>query len=98
MILVRTQFIFLGRLQNACHSKGLYYQWDLGPPVGENAAAVRLDALKALEGLGIKIDEQRNWQSAKGPRRISTDSSAIAVLVVPTNKDFAIARDCQQAI
>ena len=38
--------------------------------VGENAAAVRLDALSGLAGLGIEIDEQRNWQSAKGARRI----------------------------
>ena len=59
---------------------------------------MRLDALKALTGLGTKIDEQRNWQSAKGPRRISTDSSPIAVLVVPTNEELAIARDCLHAV
>src|SRR6201996_6393715 len=62
--------------------------------VGENAAAVRRDALSGLTGLGIEIDETRNSQSAKGARRISTDASAIAVLVVPTNEELAIARDC----
>jgi acetate kinase len=66
--------------------------------VGENAAAVRRDALSGLTGLGIEIDEQRNSQSAKGARRISTDTSPIAVLVVPTNEELAIARDCQRAI
>ena len=66
--------------------------------VGENAAAVRFDALSGLTGLGIDIDEQRNAQSAKGARRISTDASAIAVLVVPTNEELAIARDCLRAI
>jgi acetate kinase len=66
--------------------------------VGENAAEVRLDALNGLEGLGIEIDEQRNTQPAKGARRISTDASAIAVLVVPTNEELAIARDCMRAI
>jgi acetate kinase len=66
--------------------------------VGENAAAVRLDALSGLAGLGIDIDEQRNTQPAKGARRISTDASAIAVLVVPTNEELAIARDCMRAI
>ena len=30
--------------------------------IGENAAAVRLDALSGLEGLGVAIDEQRNSQ------------------------------------
>jgi acetate kinase len=66
--------------------------------VGENAAAVRLDALNGLQGLGIDIDEQRNTQPGKGARRISTDSSPIAVLVVPTNEELAIARDCLRAI
>ena len=66
--------------------------------VGENAAAVRLDSLSGLEGLGIQIDEQRNAERAKGPRRISTDASPIAVLVVPTNEELAIARDCLVAI
>jgi acetate kinase len=66
--------------------------------IGENAAAVRLDALSGLEGLGIQIDEQRNAERAKGPRRISTDASPVAVLVVPTNEELAIARDCLIAI
>jgi acetate kinase len=62
--------------------------------VGENAPEVRLDALSGLAGLGIEIDEQRNALSAKGPRRISADASPIAVLVIPTNEELAIARDC----
>jgi len=66
--------------------------------VGENAAAVRLDAMSGLTGLGIEIDEQRNSQAAKGARRISTDSSRVAVLVVPTNEELAIARDCLAVI
>jgi acetate kinase len=66
--------------------------------VGENAAGVRIDTLKGLQWLGIDIDEQRNTQPAKGARRISTDASAIAVLVVPTNEELAIARDCLRAI
>jgi acetate kinase len=66
--------------------------------IGENAAAVRFDALSTLTGLGIEIDEQRNAQSAKGARRISTDASPIAVLVIPTNEELAIARDCLRAI
>jgi acetate kinase len=66
--------------------------------VGENVAAVRQDALSGLAGLGIEIDEQRNTQPAKGARRISTDASPITVLVVPTNEELAIARDCLRAI
>ena len=66
--------------------------------VGENVPAVRRDALSGLAGLGIEIDEERNSQPAKGARRISTDTSPIAVLVVPTNEELAIARDCLRAI
>jgi acetate kinase len=66
--------------------------------VGENVAAVRQDALSGLAGLGIEIDEERNTRPAKGARRISTDTSRITVLVVPTNEELAIARDCLQAI
>ncbi len=66
--------------------------------VGENVAAVRFDAITGLTELGIEIDEQRNAQSVKGARRISTDNSRVAVLVVPTNEELAIARDCLRAI
>jgi acetate kinase len=62
--------------------------------VGENAAAVRLDALSGLTGLGIEMDEERNSQPGKDARRISADASPVAVLVVPTNEELAIARDC----
>jgi acetate kinase len=59
---------------------------------------VRLDALSRLAGLGIEIDEQRNSSPANGGRRISTDNSPIAVLVIPTNEELAIARDCLAVI
>jgi acetate kinase len=66
--------------------------------VGENAVAVRRDALSGLAALGIEIDEQRNSQSGSDARRISTDSSPVAVLVIPTNEELAIARDCVRVI
>jgi acetate kinase len=66
--------------------------------VGENVAAVRLEAMSGLTALGIEIDERRNTASDKGARRISTDDSRVAVLVVPTNEELAIARDCLRAI
>jgi acetate kinase len=61
--------------------------------VGENDAAVRRDALAGLGELGIVVDEERN-RSGQGARRISADDSRIAVLVVPTDEELAIARDC----
>ncbi|OSC42705.1 acetate kinase [Mycobacterium decipiens] len=62
--------------------------------IGENDAAVRRDALAGMAELGIELDEDRNVGPATGARRISTDGSAVAVLVVPTNEELAIARDC----
>jgi acetate kinase len=66
--------------------------------IGEHVASVRRDALSRLAALGIEIDEQRNAQSSKAARRISTDASPITVLVIPTNEELAIARDCLRVI
>lgn len=60
--------------------------------VGENADNVRRDALAGLETYGIVLDDERNSVRNKQARRISADSSAIDVLVVPTNEELAIAR------
>ncbi|MEC3920447.1 acetate kinase [Nocardia sp. CDC160] len=60
--------------------------------VGENDAHVRAEALAGLENYGIKLDAARNTAKDRSARRISTDDSAISVLVVPTNEELAIAR------
>lgn len=62
--------------------------------IGENDPAVRRDAVAGLEELGIVLDQRRNLSGGKGARQISADDSPIAVLVVPTNEELAIARDC----
>jgi acetate kinase len=62
--------------------------------IGEHDTAVRRDAVAGLEELGIVLDDSRNRSGGKGVRRISADGSPIAVLVVPTNEELAIARDC----
>lgn len=62
--------------------------------IGEHDMAVRRDALSGLGELGIVLDDARNSAAASGARRISADESHIAVLVVPTNEELAIARDC----
>ena len=60
--------------------------------VGENAADVRAGALAGLEGFGVILDDEANRTRAQGARRISTDDSAVAVLVIPTNEELEIAR------
>lgn len=63
--------------------------------VGENDVDVRADALADLEMYGIKIDPEKNAVRSSEPRIISTDDSAIKVLVVPTNEELAIAQKSQ---
>ncbi|WP_374947802.1 acetate/propionate family kinase [Agreia sp.] len=60
--------------------------------VGENTPLIRAGALAGLGILGIEIDGARNESSERGPRRISTDDSRVAVLVIPTNEELEIAR------
>ena len=62
--------------------------------IGENDALMRRDASAGMGELGIMLDEDRNLAPEKSARRISGDDSPIAVLVVPTNEELAIARDC----
>ncbi|MGL1863168.1 MAG: acetate kinase [Pseudodesulfovibrio sp.] len=60
--------------------------------IGENDAIVRRLSLNGLVGFGVKIDEAANDQRAKEPLKISTDDSTVAVWVIPTNEELAIAR------
>jgi acetate kinase len=60
--------------------------------VGENSPEVRAAALTGLASLGIQLDGTRNVSPERDTRRISTDESPIAVLVVPTNEELEIAR------
>ena len=60
--------------------------------VGENASGVRAKVLSGLEGLGLVLDPERNAVRSPQPRVISTDDSAVTVMVVPTNEELAIAR------
>jgi acetate kinase len=60
--------------------------------VGENNALLRRRVLAGLEHLGIEIDDDRNELVSRDARRISTDSSRVAVLVIPTNEELEIAR------
>ncbi|AZS37716.1 Acetate kinase [Microbacterium lemovicicum] len=60
--------------------------------VGENSARVRAEAMATLGFAGVEIDPERNETRGRGIRVISTDSSRVVVLVVPTNEELEIAR------
>ena len=59
--------------------------------VGENYAALREQVCAGLEWFGIRVDPAANAAGAPA-RRISTEDSRVAVLVVPTDEEAEIAR------
>lgn len=63
--------------------------------VGENSAAVRAAALAGLERLGIAVDPAANEAAGGDARRVSPDDGEVAVLVVPTDEEWQIAREAQ---
>ena len=60
--------------------------------VGENSPELRAQVLSDLSRLGISVDPGRNAGPVSGPTVISPDDSDVAVLVVPTNEEYEIAR------
>jgi acetate kinase len=48
--------------------------------------------LKDLSGFGVELDEERN-RAIKGEGTISTEGSAVKVLVVPANEEMIVARE-----
>jgi acetate kinase len=61
--------------------------------IGENAAEVRSAACENFEFLGLSIERKKN-QPAREDREISSRDSAVRVLVIKAQEDWAIAREC----
>ena len=70
--------------------------------VGENAAAMRAASLSGLERLGIAVDPRLNHAGNdaghEGAFSISPEGSDVAVLVVPTNEEWEIARQAMDVV
>ena len=65
--------------------------------VGENSPELRVEFVKGLEFMGIKLDEEKN--KVRGQERIvSTDDSKVKVLVIPTNEELMIAMDTMEIV
>ncbi|HYB01081.1 MAG TPA: acetate kinase [Ktedonobacteraceae bacterium] len=61
--------------------------------IGENAAQVRKATCEAFAFLGLKLDASKNGQSP-ADQVISTADSEVPVLIIHTQEDWAIAREC----
>ncbi len=62
--------------------------------VGENDALTRRLATKDMEYLGIRLDEGRNNSRRKGIYEINEETGPVKILVIPTNEELEIARQC----
>ncbi len=66
--------------------------------VGQHNPELRAAALSGLDRLGITLDPERNSARVRVPTIVSPDASDVAVLVVPTNEEWEIARQTMAAL
>ena len=62
--------------------------------VGENDSLTRKLVSSNMEYLGIHFDENKNNESTKGIREINQTNSPVKILIIPTNEELEIARQC----
>jgi len=62
--------------------------------VGENDTLTRSLSCTTMDYLGIILDEEKNHAGGKGIREINTIGSPVKILVIPTNEEAEIARQC----
>lgn len=60
--------------------------------IGENSSFVRAQICQKLAGIGVVLDEKLNEERIKTPHLISAPDSKVAVLVVATNEELAMAQ------
>ncbi len=66
--------------------------------IGEHAVLVRRKSLEGLEFFGIKLDSSKNEEMRGQQGLISSDDSAVKVMVIPTNEELMIAVDTEKIV
>ncbi len=66
--------------------------------IGENSYAVRQRAVSGLDGLGIVPDAAANEELVGEEGHFSADSGNTDLMVIPTNEELMIARDCYRCL
>ena len=66
--------------------------------VGENCKKMRRMIFAGLQTMGIILDEERNQADKGSERMISSDESEVAIVVIPTNEEYMIARDTYEIV
>jgi acetate kinase len=65
--------------------------------IGEHDAEVRDRTCRGLAWMGALLDPERN-RAAKGEALISSPGSRVAIMVIPTNEELAIAREVAELL
>jgi acetate kinase len=63
--------------------------------IGENSPAIRAETCKAFEFLDLSLDRSQN-EACSTDREIAQPDSKVSVLVIHTQEDWAIARECHR--
>ncbi|MEQ2006285.1 MAG: acetate kinase [Limisphaerales bacterium] len=66
--------------------------------IGENRAELRAAICANLDQLGIVLDPAKNAALCGAEGIISTDSSRVKVLVIPTNEELVVARETKRLL
>ena len=66
--------------------------------IGENSPYIREHSCQGLHLLGIEIDLERNRETGKEIREISSPESKVKVLMIPTNEELKIAQETKKVI
>lgn len=66
--------------------------------VGENDAEMRDKICAEMDFWGIRIDEHKNNIRSKEIREINMDDAVVKILIIPTNEELEIAKQCFQLV
>ena len=66
--------------------------------VGENDTAMRTAVCENLDYLNIVLDKKKNMEYKKQLLEINTEESGVKILVIPTNEEYEIARQCYEMV
>lgn len=62
--------------------------------VGENDVRIRAQICREMDFLGIRLDGEMNRQHSRQLREINISDAGVKILVIPTNEELEIARQC----
>ncbi|MGB3005601.1 MAG: acetate kinase [Chitinophagaceae bacterium] len=66
--------------------------------VGENAVDIRKRVCTDMQFLGIHLDSEKNELHSGDTREINTSDSPVKILVIPTNEELEIVKQCYELL